>query len=34
MLKDQIDLLFELNVAKVEYLVIGGHAVNAYGVPE
>lgn len=33
MLKDQIDLLSELNAAGVEYLVIGGHAVNAYGVP-
>ena len=33
MLKDQKDLLFEFNAAGVEYLVIGGHAVNAYGVP-
>ena len=33
MLKDQKDLLSEFNAASVEYLVIGGHAVNAYGVP-
>lgn len=33
MLKDQIDLLSEFNAAEVEYVVIGGHAVNAYGVP-
>ncbi len=33
MLKDQRDLLSEFNAASVEYLVIGGHAVNAYGVP-
>ena len=33
MLKDQKDLLLEFNAAGVEYLVIGGHAVNAYGVP-
>ena len=33
MLKDQTDLLSEFNAAGVEYVVIGGHAVNAYGVP-
>ena len=33
MLKDQKDLLSEFNANGVEYLVIGGHAVNAYGVP-
>jgi predicted nucleotidyltransferase len=33
MLKDQKDLLSELNAAGVEFVVIGGHAVNAYGVP-
>jgi predicted nucleotidyltransferase len=33
MLKDQKDLLYELNAAGVEFVVIGGHAVNAYGVP-
>ena len=33
MLKDQKDLLFEFNAAAVEYVVIGGYAVNAYGVP-
>lgn len=30
MLKDQIDLLFAFNSHGVEYLVIGGHTVNAY----
>ena len=30
MLKDQIDLLSVFNDHGVEYLVIGGHAVNAY----
>jgi predicted nucleotidyltransferase len=30
MLKDQIDLLSAFNAHGVEYLVIGGHAVNAY----
>ncbi|HEY5381464.1 MAG TPA: nucleotidyltransferase [Acidobacteriaceae bacterium] len=30
MLKDQIDLLSAFNDHGVEYLVIGGHAVNAY----
>ena len=33
MLKDQKDLLFALNEHGVEYLVVGGQAVNAYGVP-
>ena len=33
MLKHQKDLLSELNAAGVEFVVIGGHAVNAYGVP-
>ena len=33
MLKDQKDLLSAFNAAGVEYVVIGGHAVNAYGVP-
>lgn len=33
MLKDQKDLLSAFNEAGVEYVVIGGHAVNAYGVP-
>lgn len=33
MLKDQIDLLSAFNEAGVEYVVIGGHAVNAFGVP-
>jgi hypothetical protein len=28
--KDQIDLLSAFNEHKVEYLVVGGHAVNAY----
>jgi predicted nucleotidyltransferase len=30
MLKDQIDLLSAFNDHGVEYLIIGGHAVNAY----
>jgi predicted nucleotidyltransferase len=30
MLKDQIDLLSAFNAHGVEYVVIGGHAVNAY----
>ena len=30
MLKDQIDLLSAFNAHGVEYLVVGGHAVNAY----
>jgi hypothetical protein len=30
MLKDQIDLLSAFNAHGVEYLVIGGHAVNVY----
>jgi len=30
MLKDQIDLLSVFNAHGVEYLVVGGHAVNAY----
>ncbi len=33
MLKDQRDLLEELNSQGVEYLVIGGHAVSAHGEP-
>lgn len=33
MLNDQKDLLSEFNANGVEYLVIGGHAVNAYGIP-
>ncbi len=33
MLTDQRDLLFEFNACEVEYLVIGGHAVNVYGAP-
>jgi hypothetical protein len=33
MLKDQIELLEEFNAKGVEYLVIGGHAVSAHGVP-
>jgi hypothetical protein len=33
MLGDQRDLLFAFNAEDVEYMVVGGHAVNAYGVP-
>lgn len=33
MLRDQRDLLYAFNAEGVEYLVVGGHAVNAYGVP-
>ncbi len=33
MLKDQIELLSALNAHGVEYLIVGGHAVNAHGVP-
>lgn len=33
MLEDQRDLLFAFNAEGVEYMVVGGHAVNAYGVP-
>ena len=33
MLKDQKDLLSAFNAHGVEYLVVGGQAVNAYGVP-
>ncbi len=33
MLRDQRDLLCAFNAEGVEYLVVGGHAVNAYGVP-
>jgi hypothetical protein len=33
MLKDQKELLFEFNAHGVEYLIVGGHAVNAHGVP-
>jgi predicted nucleotidyltransferase len=33
MLKDQIDLLSAFNEHQVEYVVIGGHAVNAYTQP-
>jgi hypothetical protein len=33
MLGDQRDLLCAFNAEGVEYLVVGGHAVNAYGVP-
>lgn len=33
MLQDQRDLLCAFNAEGVEYLVVGGHAVNAYGVP-
>jgi hypothetical protein len=33
MLKDQKDLLFAFNEVGVEYLVVGGQAVNAYGIP-
>ena len=33
MLEDQRDLLSAFNAEGVEYMVVGGHAVNAYGVP-
>lgn len=33
MLRDQKDLLCAFNAEGVEYLVVRGHAVNAYGVP-
>jgi len=33
MLRDQKDLLCAFNAENVEYVVVGGHAVNAYGVP-
>ncbi len=33
MLKDQKELLSVFNAHRVEYLVVGGHAVNAHGVP-
>jgi hypothetical protein len=33
MLRDQGDLLCAFNAEGVEYLVIGGHAVNVHGVP-
>ena len=33
MLKDQRDLLSAFNAEGVDYLIVGGHAVNAYGVP-
>jgi hypothetical protein len=33
MLKDQIDLLSAFNAPGVEYLVVGGHAVNVYTQP-
>lgn len=33
MLKDQIELLEEFNACGVRYLVVGGHAVSAHGVP-
>jgi hypothetical protein len=33
MLKDQIDLLSAFNAQGVEYLVVGGHAVNVYTQP-
>lgn len=33
MLKDQIDLLSAFNDNKVEYLIVGGHAVNVYTQP-
>src|SRR6185437_7354883 len=33
MLRDQRDLLCAFNAEDVEYLVVGGQAVNAYGVP-
>ncbi len=33
MLKEQLELLSALNAHGVEYMVVGGHAVNAHGVP-
>ena len=33
MLRDQKDLLCAFNAEDVEYPVVGGHAVNAHGVP-
>jgi hypothetical protein len=33
MLRDQRDLLSAFNAEGVEYLIVGGHAVNAHGVP-
>ena len=33
MLKDQKELLSGFNAHDVEYLIVGGHAVNAHGVP-
>jgi hypothetical protein len=33
MLEDQRDLLSAFNAEGVEYMVIGGYAVNAYGIP-
>jgi len=33
MLRDQGDLLCAFNAEGVEYLVVGGHAVNVHGVP-
>jgi hypothetical protein len=33
MLRDQRDLLSAFNAEGVEYMVVGGHAVNAYGIP-
>src|ERR1700727_1147707 len=33
MLRDQRDLLCAFNAHGVEYLIVGGHAVNAHGVP-
>ncbi len=33
MLRDQRDLLCAFNAEGVEYIVVGGHAVNAHGVP-
>ena len=33
MLNDQRDLLSAFNAEDVEYMVVGGHAVNAYGIP-
>jgi hypothetical protein len=33
MLRDQRDLLCAFNAEAVEYLVVGGHAVNVHGVP-
>lgn len=33
MLPEQLELLSEFNAKNVEYVVVGGHAVNAHGVP-